>query len=169
VTTMGSPRSSAVIALSVAAVVAVGCAKAPPAGPAPMTIAAAPGAKTNASMTISVSADANPDRAGRPSPIVVRVYQLKTDAQFSAATFIDVFENEDKALGAERISGNEYVLSPKESRTIDIALSGETRFVGVIAAYRDILNSQWRAVVPTPKKGLTIAVERARLLVSPLN
>lgn len=167
---MRSHRSSTVAAaLSLAALLAAGCAKPPATAPPPLTIAAAPDAKTNAAMTISVSAEANPDRTGRPSPVVVRVYQLKTDAAFTAASFVDLFESEDKTLGPELISRDEYVLAPKESRTIDIAISGETRFVGAAAGFRDIRNAEWRVLVPAPRKGLTVAVERGRLVMSPIN
>lgn len=152
------------------AVVAAACAKAPPpVPPAPtaMTIAAAGDAKVKAPMTIAASADANPDSSGRPSPIVVRVYQLKTDAAFTASEFFPLFDDEQKVLGAELISRDEYVLAPAEQRTIDVALSGETRYVGAIAAFRDIRNAQWRVLVPTPRKGLTVAVEKARIVVNP--
>jgi type VI secretion system protein VasD len=151
-------------------VLAAACAKAPPPPPAPsaMTIAAAGDAKIKAPMTIAASEDANPDSSGRPSPIVVRVYQLKTDAAFNAAEFFPLFDDEQKVLGAELISRDEFVLAPAEKRTIDVAFSGEARYVGAIAAFRDIRNAQWRVLVPAPKKGLTVAVEKARILLSPL-
>lgn len=150
----------------VVALVAVSCGKAPPPAPPPMTIAAGAGAKIKAPMTFSVSADANPDATGRPSPIVVRVYQLKTDAAFTAAEFFALFDDEQKVLGPELISRDEFVLAPSERKTIDVALSGETRYVGAIAAFRDIRNSQWRVLVPAPKKGLTVAVEKTRIVLS---
>lgn len=150
---------------------AAACAKAPPppapTAPAAMTIAAAGDATTKAPMTIAASQDANPDSSGRPSPVVVRVYQLKTDAAFTAAEFFPLFDDEQKVLGAELISRDEFVLAPAESRTIDVALSGETRYVGAIAAFRDIRNAQWRVLVPAPRSGLTVAVEKARIVVSP--
>jgi type VI secretion system protein VasD len=170
---MRSHRTLACFVWLTAALAAASCAKAPPpaAAPAPvtLTIAAPPDTKVKTSMTISASVDANPDGNGRPSPVVVRVYQLKTDGAFNAAPFADLFENEEKVLGPELISRDEYVLAPKESRTIDVAVSGDTRFVGAIAAFRDIRNSQWRMLVPAPRKGLTVAVERARVVVSPVN
>jgi type VI secretion system protein VasD len=146
---------------------AIGCAKAPPPEPpAAMTIAAAGDAKVKAAMTLSASDDTNPDSNGRPSPVVVRVYQLKTDAAFTAAEFFSLFDDEQKVLGAELISRDEFLLAPAERKTIDVALSGQTRYVGAIAAFRDIRNSQWRVLVPTPRNGLTIAVERARIVLS---
>lgn len=131
-----------------------------------MTIAAAGDAKIKAPMTISVSEDANPDSNGRPSPVVVRVYQLKTDAAFTASEFFPLFDDEQKVLGPELISRDEFVLAPAERRTIDVALSGETRYVGAIAAFRDIRNSEWRVLVPAPRNGLTVAVEKDRIVLS---
>lgn len=160
-------RTLHVVSSFAVALAAFACGKGPPpAGPAPMTIAAAAGARVKAPMTVSATEDANPDSTGRPSPVVVRVYQLKTDLAFNAAEFFALFDDEQKALGAELISRDEFVLAPAEKRVIDIALSGETRFVGAIAAFRDIRNSQWRALVPAPRKGLSVAIDRTRIVLS---
>jgi type VI secretion system protein VasD len=151
-----------------AAGIAVSCGKAPPPAPAqpPLTIAAPPEAKVKAVMTLAVSPDANPDANGRPSPVVVRVYQLKTDAAFKGAEFFALFDDEEKVLGPELISRDEFQLDASEKRTIDITVAGDTRFVGAVAAFRDIRNAQWRGLVPAPKKGLTVSVERARIVLS---
>jgi len=144
------------------------CGKAPPQQPIPpaITIAAAPEAKVKAPMTLAASADTNPDATGRPSPIVVRVYQLRTDAKFTTPDFPALFNHEREVLGPELISQDEFVLDPSERRTLDVTVSNETRFVGAIAAFRDILNAQWRVLIPASSKGLTVAVERARILLS---
>jgi type VI secretion system protein VasD len=156
-------------ALTLAAIVAVvGCGKTPPPQPPPpsITIAAPPDAKVKASMTLAASADTNPDASGRPSPVVVRVYQLRTDAAFAGADFFALFDDDQKALGPEMISRDEFVLAPSEQRMIDVTVSGETRFVGAIAAFRDIRNAQWRVLVPAPRSGLKVAVERARIVLT---
>lgn len=156
---------------------AVGCGKTPPAvppaqpTPAPVppsiTIAAPVEAKVKAVMTITAGADANPDATGRPSPVVVRVYQLKTDALFNGAEFFPLFDDDQKVLGGELISRDEYVMTPAERRTIDVVVSDQTRFVGAIAAYRDIRNSQWRALAAAaPRKAVNIDVGRARVTLS---
>ena len=132
-----------------------------------MTIAARPEARVKAPMTIAASADTNPDASGRPSPVVVRVYQLKSDAAFNAAEFFALFDDDQKVLGPELISRDEFVVAPAESRTMDVAVSTDTRYVGAIAAFRDIRNAQWRGlVVPAQRKGLTVTVERARIVLS---
>lgn len=143
-----------------------GCAKGPPPAPPSITIAAPPDARVKASMTVAAAADTNPDGAGRPSPIVVRVYQLRTDAAFNGADFFPLFDDDQKVLGPELITRDEFVLAPAEQRTIDVTLSAETRYVGAVAAFRDIRNAQWRGLIPTPRNGLRVTVERSRVVLS---
>jgi type VI secretion system protein VasD len=149
----------------VAALVTVGCAKAPP-GPPPLTIAAKAGA-SRAPMTIAAGADINPDASGRPSPIVIRIYQLRTDAGFTSAEFFALYDDEQKVLGPELISRDEFMVTPTEKRTIDVSLSGETRFVGAVAAFRDIRNAQWRGILAAPRGAFTVTIERARVVLAP--
>ncbi len=117
-------------------------------------------------MALSAANDVNPDGSGRPSPVVVRLYQLKGDAAFTNAEFFALFDDEMKVLGPELIGREEYVLTPSEKRTVEVSVSGAARFVGVIAAFRDIRNAQWRVVLPAPlkKDDVTLSVERARVL-----
>ena len=118
-------------------------------------------------LTIAASTDANPDATGRASPVVLRVYQLKGDASFRSADFFGLFDDEQKVLGPDLLGREEFVLAPAENRDITATISSDARFVGAVAAFRDIRNAQWRALVPGPIKGLTIAVERARLVLFP--
>jgi type VI secretion system protein VasD len=158
-------RPAAVLAM----LTTISCAKpAPPptVAPPPLTIAAPAETKVKASMVLTASADVNPDDSGRPSPVVVRVYQLKTDAAFAKSEFADLFDSDEKVLGAEMISRDEYLLGPSERRAIDIAVAPDTRFVGAVAAYRDIRNAQWRALAPPPAKTLTVDVQRKRVVLS---
>jgi type VI secretion system protein VasD len=161
-------RQSALFGLLAAAAVAAACAKAPPpkAPEAPLTIAAAPEAKVKAPLTIAVSADVNPDSSGRPSPVVVRVYQLRTDAAFNGADFFTLFNDDQKVLGPELISRDEFTLGPSDQKMLDVSVSDETRFLGAIAAFRDIRNAQWRVLLPATNKGLNVSVERNRVLMS---
>jgi type VI secretion system protein VasD len=163
--------SSAIVLVTILVVSGIGCGgKAPPPAPAAappsITIAAPVEAKIKAAMTIVAGKDANPDGGGRPSPVVVRIYQLKTDGAFSAADFDALYDDDQKTLGIELISRDEFVLAPAERRTLDVAVASETRFVGAIAAFRDIRNAQWRALIPAPRTGFNVSVERARIVVS---
>jgi type VI secretion system protein VasD len=113
--------------------------------------------------SIAAASDVNPDASGRPSPVVIRVYQLQDDAAFRGVDYFVLFDDERKALGADFVSRREYVLAPAEQRKIEVELALEAKFVGVLAAYRDIRNAQWRAVVPAARKDFGIAIGRARV------
>jgi type VI secretion system protein VasD len=165
---MTSLSSRLTLAFALFALLAAGaCAKAPPPAPTlpPITIAAPPEARTKSAMTVAAAADTNPDGSGRPSPIVVRVYQLKTDAAFKGADFFALYDDDQKALGAELISRDEYVLNPSERKTIDVTVSRDTRFIGALAAFRD-RNAESRVLVPAPRGGFNVTIERARIVVS---
>jgi type VI secretion system protein VasD len=133
------------------------------------TVPVKPAKEAKAKVALSAAADVNPDATGKPSPVVVRVYQLKGDAAFSGADFFALFDDEMKVLGPELIGREEYVLTPSETRTVELAVPKTAKFVGVIAAFRDIRNSQWRVVVPAPlkKNDVTLSVERARVQFAP--
>jgi type VI secretion system protein VasD len=133
-----------------AVLIMTGCGKGAP--PPPIVIAPPP-KPAPAALTIAASADANPDDTGRPSPVVVRVYQLKADAAFAGAEFFPLFDDDQKVLGAEK-------------RIVEVAVSDDARFVGAVAAFRDIRNAEWRVLVPAARGMMTVAVERARVVLS---
>jgi type VI secretion system protein VasD len=101
------------------------------------------------------SADSNPDASGRASPVVVRLFQLRNDGEFATADFFALYEKEKETLGASFISREEYVLAPGETRNLQLELNGEARFLGALAAFRDIRSARWRALTRTPEKTLT--------------
>lgn len=97
----------------------------------------------------------NPDASGRSSPIVVRLFQLRTDGEFAGAEFFDLYGKEKEVLGESLVSREEYVLAPGETRELELSLHAQTRFIGVLAAYRDIRAAQWRALTRAPEKKIT--------------
>jgi type VI secretion system protein VasD len=138
------------LGLAVLAIVA-GCAAAPKPAETKMKIVAA--------------ADVNPDGKGRPSPIVVRVYQLKTEAEFANADFFAIYDREKEILGPSLITREEYTLEPGGSEELKFEVAGDARFLGVLAAYRDP-SAHWRAVSPAPEKGLADLLKKDRLTVN---
>lgn len=125
--------------------------------------AAKPPKPVKARLSIAAAANANPDADGRPSPVVVRVYQLKDDAAFGNADFFAIFDKEEATLAGSLVGREEFVLAPGDKRTEEFGVSREAKFVGVAAAFRDIRNSQWRVLQPAPKKGLVNIVKKDAL------
>lgn len=118
----------------------------------------------------------NPDYQGRPSPVNIIVFQLVSADAFANADFFSLFEPEAAVLGGDMLARTQMLLQPGETREWVAEFSKETRFVGVVAAFRDIENAQWRATVELPQKGfigkffkknkLRIAVDSLAVTVS---
>lgn len=147
--------SSAVLAGVVCAALLAGCSSAPK----PTTVTA----------TISTAADVNPDARKRPSPLVVRIYELGGAAQFEAADFLSLYERDRETLGGDLIAKEEWVMRPGEKREWKKTLSPQAKFVGVVAGYRDLERARWRAVVgvkPQVENVLTIRADALAVAAS---
>jgi type VI secretion system protein VasD len=111
--------------------------------------------------TIEASAQVNPSTSRRPSPVMVRVYELKTAAAFNSADFMSLYQRDKTELGADMLGKDEFLLAPGESKPYAKTLSPDTRFLGVLAAYRDVEHARWRSVVavqPGQKNNVVIRV-----------
>ena len=109
--------------------------------------ASAPPPKTEITGVLQASANVNPSVSKRPSPLMVRVYELKSTTVFNSADFVSLYQRDQAELGAEMISREEFTLNPGDSRTLVKTVAAETRHLGVVAAYRDVDHARWRAVV----------------------
>lgn len=103
-------------------------------------------------MEITAAPELNPNTEGRPSPIVLRIYELKSLEEFNNGDFFTIYDNETKALGKTMLAKDELEFKPGETKHIEREANPQTRFLGIIAAYRDIDNAQWRAVATIPEK-----------------
>jgi type VI secretion system protein VasD len=128
--------------------------------------AAKPAKPVATKAVLSAAADVNPDSTGRPSPIVVRIYQLRGDTEFNNADFFALFEKDKETLGASLIGRDEKTLFPGQQLEIDLPLSAEARFVGAVAAYRDLGVSRWRALIGAPEKSLLKVLATQRINIS---
>ena len=126
----------------------------------------APPKPVKAEAVVSAAADVNPDADGRPSPIVLRVYQLKADAAFANADFFALYDQEQQTLGADLLAREEFVLAPGDSKKVEFGVQPEARFIGVAAAFRDIRNAEWRALAAAPQKGFSDLIGKDALQVT---
>ena len=121
----------------------------PPPPPKPGTLA----------ITVNASSAVNPNANNRPSPVVVRLYELKAPAQFESADFLSLYDKDQAVLGADIVVRDEFVLAPGEKKVITKPLAADTKFIGVVAAFRDLERARWRALVPLqPNKNNLVAI-----------
>lgn len=97
-------------------------------------------------LSVAAGSDVNPDARGRPSPITVRVYALKSAAAFEAADFFSLFEKDAAILGADMVQREELLMRPGDNKPVEMKLPPEAKALAVFAAFRDLDRARWRAV-----------------------
>ncbi|MBK9136429.1 MAG: type VI secretion system lipoprotein TssJ [Betaproteobacteria bacterium] len=128
----------------------------PPPPPPPTQVRAQPVPMKG---TISAAADLNPSATQRPSPLVLRVYELRSDTAFSKADFIALYQQEQATIGGDLVLKDEFVVTPGENRPYERTLSIETRYLAVFGAYRNVERAVWRAIAAVPSgKALKLAI-----------
>jgi type VI secretion system protein VasD len=107
--------------------------------------------QVNMIVSMAASSDINPNSRGQPSPVVVRVYALKSEDLFKGADFFTLWDKEKQVLGADLLVRREYEVQPggKVSKTDPI--NAETTYIGVVAAFREINSATWRAIIKANK------------------
>jgi type VI secretion system protein VasD len=111
--------------------------------------------------------DLNPSASGRPSPLALRVFELRAPTAFNKADFLPLYQTELQALGDELLAREEIVIGPAETRPLQKVLNADTRFIGVFGAFRAFERASWRAIAPVqPGKRHQITVRADSLAVS---
>lgn len=104
---------------------------------------------TDVHLTFKADADINPDDKKRPSPLFLRMYELKSTKQFDKANFIDLFERDSEVLGADLVAKQTLKrLKPGDERTDKFVLKPETRFVALFAEYLQYKDAKFKVVIP---------------------
>ncbi len=114
---------------------------------------------------LSASSDVNPDSGGRPSPVLVRIYQLRGDSEFSGAGFMALYEKDKETLGASLISREEQTLFPGQQMEMKLPLSPEAVFIGAFAGMRDYPSTRWRALTRAPEKSRLKVLSKLQIKV----
>lgn len=102
---------------------------------------------TKLNLKLTASDQLNPDINGRPSPIVVRLFELKQPVAFENADFFSLYGGAKQFLAQDLVASEELELRPGEVTEMKLRLAEGSRYVGVLAAYRDLPESKWRDTV----------------------
>jgi type VI secretion system protein VasD len=127
-----------------------------------------PAPPVQVAIALEASARVNPDPSGRASPVVVRVYELKSAVAFEAADFFALLEREQQAIGPELVGRDEYQLKPGERLLFARPLRPGTRVIAATAAFRDMERATWKAVLPiptAPPQGVSILLDGRQIRI----
>lgn len=100
--------------------------------------------------------DINPTQFGRPSPLVLRLYELKNAEAFTGADFYKLYNEEDAVLKADLLARQELLIRPEQTLNIERTTEPDTRFIGFLAAFQDLDHAIWREILEIPIHRRTI-------------
>lgn len=96
-------------------------------------------------LVVAAAGDVNPNDRKQASPIVVRVYELRSEVIFGDADFFTLQHKDKDLLADDLVARDQFMLRPGETRRIRREAGDEAKALGVIAEYRDLPGSVWRA------------------------
>lgn len=118
---------------------------------------------TSVALDVDIEQNVNPDSDGRASPVVLRVFMLADDRQFSREEFLNLYENAESRLGKDLIDTvilKEF--APGEQRTEELSLSPEVKYVGLLAEFVQYQRAEALMLLPiTDHKKNTYAITLA--------
>ena len=115
--------------------------------------------------SLQAADNVNPDSDGRPSPLVIKIFQLKGKDKFESADFFPLFDSAEATLGGDLLAVEDVMLTPGEFRSYEGDFDPATRFIGVIAGYRDIHQAEWKSIIEMPEKSVMKFLKRSPLVI----
>ncbi len=121
-------------------------------------------------LLVASQPNVNPDFTGRPSPVVLKVYELRRGLAFRQADFQTLFDRPIQALGSDILAADELVFVPGEARTVTYLHGPDAHFLGIVAGFRQMDRARWRSLRPIDADGknlIGLELNDASILVIP--
>ncbi len=115
---------------------------------------------TRVALEIEADNTMNPTVGGRPSPVELRIYQLKSAAAFNDADFFSLYENAESVLGRDLVDEEKVVLKPLDTLQRKFEMPKDANTIGIFAAFRDYERARWKVdAVVRPRRSTVIRIQ----------
>ena len=106
--------------------------------------------KDDGAQQITLNADkkSNPNEKGQPSPVSVRIYELKSTEAFLMSDYFTIIDGSDAELLTQIKKVYESMMKPGEKRDVSLYPAADSVALGIVVAYRDINHAQAIKVWP---------------------
>lgn len=115
----------------------------------PLAVAVIEPSAVQFTIVLQASLDTNRNIYGRPSPVLVHVFQLDSKQTFEQASFSQLSTDPEQVLGSDLLGREKFLMRPGDRLIHRFVLLEPMRHIGVIAEYRDVDAAQWRALERT--------------------
>jgi type VI secretion system protein VasD len=107
------------------------------------------GLDTDLKLTIQTDSDINPDANNRPSPVFVRMYELKSPMIFHQADFMALFDKDKAVLDADFVNKRDLKrFAPGDKREESFVLTPGTKYVALYAEFLQYQNANYKVIFP---------------------
>lgn len=106
------------------------------------------GDKQAQQLTLNADKKSNPNEKGQPSPVSVRIYELKSTEAFLMSDYFTIIDGSDAELLTQIKKVYESMMKPGEKRDVSLYPAADSVALGIVVAYRDINHAQAIKVWP---------------------
>lgn len=103
---------------------------------------------THYAVSVRIDDGVNPDGRGKPAPILVKVFELRSSGSFETADYFALQDRDSETLGPAFVSADQAIMRSGEERTFKREAGLDSRAIGIIAGYRRLEGVRWRIVLP---------------------
>lgn len=122
------------------------------------------GMDTDLKISFVADADINPDDNKKPSPLYIRLYELKSTKMFNKGDFISIYERDREVIGADLIGVQKLKpLKPGDTRDDFLVLDNNTTYVALYAEFLQYKDSVYRVVIPVTPTNVVSSSARVRI------
>ncbi len=119
---------------------------------------------TDLQISFFVDSDVNPDDNRIPSPLIVRMYELKSPKLFENANFIDIYERDSEVLGDDMITKQKLKpIKPGENKKASFVLSKEARYIGLYAEFLKYKDAKYKLIIPVAQTNIVSSSAKIQL------
>lgn len=127
-------------------------------------VGAALNLNTDLRVMITAGEDINPNHDARSSPLVIRLYELKSPGGFQDADFIDIYERDEELLANSLVARHLLkAVVPGEQRQERLVLRPDTTHVGLFAEFSEYRGSGYKVSFPVTQHNVIRDVVRVSL------
>lgn len=119
---------------------------------------------TDLKLRFVVDESVNPDDNKVSSPLIVRMYELKSTKAFENANFIDLYERDSEVLGKTMITEQSLkAIQPSEDRTANFVLSKGTKYIGLYAEFLQYEDAKYKVIIPVAETNVVSSTAKVQL------
>ena len=119
---------------------------------------------TDFQLSFVVEQNINPDDNKIPSPVIVRMYELKSTKLFKKANFIDLYERDSEVLGKSLIAQQVLkAIKPGEQRKANFVLSKDTQYIGLYVEFLQFNNAKYKVTIPIAQTNIVSSAATVQL------